>query len=277
MTTVLPATRTAREIADLAVRALHDEADLTPKPGLVDRRGQGAHADMSLAMLHDSAEALHGCLEQCALAGEAVPVGLELRTTIGAIGRAGERTMLATTGGVNTHRGALWALGLISTALGAGATDIAETLHTAAALARIPDPVRDSRAPTSHGAHVRRRYGVAGARGEAEAGFPHVTRYAMPAVHAGQAHLALLTLIAHLNDTCVLHRGGTPGLAAVQRAAHAVVSAGGVETAEGRRHYDVLERLCIDRRLSPGGSGDLLSVALLLHSLSERSTSPCRP
>ncbi len=67
---VLDATTTlaADAIADLAVTALHAEADLTPKPGLVDRRGSGAHADMDLAMLHASAESLRGAFTECALA-----------------------------------------------------------------------------------------------------------------------------------------------------------------------------------------------------------------
>ena len=42
-------------LADLAVDALIDEADLSPKPGLVDRRGSGAHTDLHLGLMHASA------------------------------------------------------------------------------------------------------------------------------------------------------------------------------------------------------------------------------
>ena len=104
------------EIADTAVAAMYAEADLTPKPGLVDRRGGGAHTDMDVAMLHRSAEALHGALTECASAARTSAINVDLRARIGAIGRAGETKMLAATGDVNTHRGALWALGWAITA-----------------------------------------------------------------------------------------------------------------------------------------------------------------
>ena len=112
----------AERIADAAVRALLTEALLTPKPGLVDAAGRHSHPDMNLALLTCSAKALRDPLQQCADAVRAMPLGLELRAHIGAIGRAGECRMLAATGGVNTHRGALWALGLLSAGVAATET-----------------------------------------------------------------------------------------------------------------------------------------------------------
>jgi triphosphoribosyl-dephospho-CoA synthase len=265
-----------REIADLAVSALHNEVDLTPKPGLVDRRGPGAHTDMTRAVLHDSAESLHTALCECAVAANELPTGPALRARIGVIGRAGERAMLATTAGVNTHRGALWALGLLSTAVGADATTAADAVAIAAQLARLPDPAHEPQTVVSHGAHARRRYGVTGALGEAQAGFPHVMRYALPALRSGQALDALVVLMAHLDDTCLLHRGGTGGLSAVQRAAQAVVAAGGISTVEGRQRFWILDRICATRRLSPGGAGDLLAVTLFLDSLDIRRAASCK-
>src|SRR5690348_7007218 len=90
-------------IAGAAVDALLAEALLTPKPGLVDASGRRSHPDMSLAMLTASAEALRDPLQQCADAALRLPLGMDLRMHIGAIGRDGERRMLAATGGVNTH------------------------------------------------------------------------------------------------------------------------------------------------------------------------------
>ena len=269
------------EIADLAVKAIRAEADLTPKPGLVDRRGSGAHADMDLAMLHASADSLHTAFAQCASAATQSATITELRACLGDIGRAGERTMLAATGGVNTHRGALWALGLLSAGAAFGLDD---AVAVAARLATIPDP--HVTAERSHGAQVRRRYGVFGAAGEAQAGFPHVCLHAVPALRdarrcgadEGSARLwALLALMATLDDTCVLHRGGRDGLRALQSGAQAVLDAGGIGTAQGRRLFTVLDELCLVRRLSPGGSGDLLSVTVFLDALNERGSQPCRP
>ncbi|KQY07700.1 hypothetical protein ASD37_15100 [Mycobacterium sp. Root135] len=271
------------QIADLAVEAIRAEADLTPKPGLVDQRGSGAHSDMNLAMLHASADALHSAFVECASAATSFDADPELRAQLGVIGRAGERTMLAATGGVNTHRGALWAMGLLSAgAARAGTLDGA--VDVTARLAAIPDP--HVTAATSHGAQARRRYGVGGAAGEAQAGFPHVRLHALPALQAareagadeGTARLtALLALMATVDDTCVLHRGGTDGLRALQSGAKAVLDADGIGTVHGRRRLGELDELCLTRRLSPGGSGDLLSVTLFLDALDERYSQSCRP
>jgi triphosphoribosyl-dephospho-CoA synthase len=275
---------TSSAIAELAVAAIRAEADLTPKPGLVDQRGRGAHSDMNLSMLHRSAESLRTSFIECATAATQLTIGPELRERLGEVGRAGERAMLAATGGVNTHRGALWALGLLSAgaAIGGGP---AGAIGVAAQLAAIPDR-NATGTPKSHGAHARLRYGVTGAAGQAQAGFPHVRRHALPALHAarrlgadeGTARLeALLSLMATLDDTCVLHRGGSGGLRAVQAGAQAVVNAGGFRTSEGRRRFTALDDMCLTRRLSPGGSGDLLSATVFLDALDERVAQPCRP
>src|SRR5580658_4820927 len=159
----------AEHLADRAVHALIAEAMLTPKPALVDQRGSGAHEDLNLDCLLRSAAALRGSFTCMALHASAGPAGLPLRDKLGAIGRQGEERMLAATGGRNAHRGAIWVLGLLIAAV-------------AAALARLPDrhaPVRPS-----HGLRVCARFGVSGARGEAAAGFPHVMKVGLPALHS---------------------------------------------------------------------------------------------
>lgn len=268
------------DIAELAVTAIRSEAELTPKPGLVDRRGSGAHTDMDLDMLLASAEALRDAFVDCAAAARELTVGGDLRALIGRIGRAGEAQMLEATGGVNTHRGALWALGLLSAGAAVGGS-LAGAVDVAARLAAIPD--RDAVPTTSHGALARQRHGARGAAGEAQAGFPHVRLYALPALRGARrsgadestARLdALLALMARLDDTCVLHRGGPAGLRAIQSGTRAVLSAGGIGTTQGRRHFTALDDLCLMRRLSPGGSGDLLSATLFLDALDERRS--CR-
>lgn len=266
----------AERVASLAVSALHDEVELTPKPGLVDGRGPGAHRDMSAALLHDSADCLAAPLRECASAGAELDIGPQLRARIGVIGRTGEAAMLSITRGVNTHRGALWALGLLSTAIGAGATGITEIVSTAATLARLPDPAAPTSPAISHGALARRRYGASGALGQAQSGFPVVTGHALPALRTGGPLVALLALMANLDDTCVLHRGGVTGLIDVQRGARAALEAGGPKTPAGARRFDSLDRLCATRRLSPGGAGDLLAVTLFLDAVDGWS-SPCNP
>ena len=265
-----------KRIATLAVASLRGEALLTPKPGLVDRRGSGSHGDMNLDLLMRSADALHDAFVQCAQAALDLAPGTRLRVRVGRVGRRGEQQMLAATGGVNTHRGALWALGLLAAgvAVGGGA---AEAASFASRLAAIPDLSVPPQGPlASNGQRVRRRYGVEGAGGEACAGFPHVMHAALPALRAGRERSAdeasarldaLLAVMASLADTCVLHRGGPERLATVQAGAAAVLREGGCATAAGRSRLGELDALMRHRRLSPGGSGDLLAAALFLDSI----------
>jgi triphosphoribosyl-dephospho-CoA synthase len=264
----------AERLADLAVDTLIDEADLSPKPALVDRRGNGAHTDLHLGLMHASALSLWSAFKGMAEAAiEFGEVGVPLREAVGRIGREGEQDMLATTGGVNTHRGAIWALGLLVAAVAlepeaAGASSI--TLR-AARLALLDD--RYAPRPLSHGALVAQRYGARGAREEAQLGFPAVIQRALPqlkrsraAGHGEQnARLdALLAVMTELADTCVLYRAGEHGLQTMQLGAKAVLDAGGSASLAGRRRLHELDQQLIALNASPGGAADLLAACLFI-------------
>ncbi|WP_085709089.1 MULTISPECIES: triphosphoribosyl-dephospho-CoA synthase [unclassified Pseudomonas] len=264
----------ADRLADLAVDALIDEADLSPKPALVDRRGNGAHTDLHLGLMHASALALWPAFKEMAEAAlEFGEIGLPLREAIGRIGREGEQAMLATTHGVNTHRGAIWALGLLVTAaaLDTKTTSAGAVTLRAARLALLDD--RHAPRPLSHGAQVAQRYGARGAREEAQLGFPSVVQRGLPqlkrsraAGHGEQnARLdALLAIMTDLADTCVLYRAGEPGLHVMQHGAQAVLDAGGSASLTGRRRLHELDQQLIALNASPGGAADLLAATLLL-------------
>lgn len=268
----------ARELSDLAVAVLLEEAELTPKPALVDRRRNGAHHDLDLARLQRSARALHDGFAAVARAAVDEKTPLRLREEFGRIGREMEQRMRAATGGSNAHRGAIWALGLlVAAAARRGADRRAASLVTAAAaLARLPDPGTAADRQLSHGERVRLRYGVAGARGEAQAGFPHAVRVGLPVLRAARhrgvpedcARLdALVAIMARLDDTCLLHRGGRAALGAAKAGARAVLDAGGTAVPAGRQRLDRLHSELMARWASPGGSADLLSVTLFLDRL----------
>jgi triphosphoribosyl-dephospho-CoA synthase len=264
----------AERLADLAVDALIDEADLSPKPALVDRRGNGAHTDLHLGLMHASALALWPAFKEMAQAAiEMGEVGLPLREAIGLIGREGEQAMLATTNGVNTHRGAIWALGLLvaAVALEPQSTAAGAIALRAARLALLDD--RYAPRPLSHGAQVAQRYGVRGAREEAQLGFPAVIQRALPqlkrsraAGHGEQnARLdALLAIMTNLADTCVLYRAGEEGLNTMQLGAQAVLDAGGSASLAGRRRLHELDQQLIALNASPGGAADLLAACLFI-------------
>ncbi|MGA2191180.1 MAG: triphosphoribosyl-dephospho-CoA synthase [Steroidobacteraceae bacterium] len=270
----------ALELADLAVDVLIAEALLTPKPALVDRRGSGAHRDLNLTLLLRSARSLHGTfLQMAALAAGREP-NQALREGLALIGRAGERDMLAATGGRNAHRGAIWVIGLLVSAQvisGAGASP-GEIAVQAGRIAAFPD--RYSAPLDSHGAHVCRRYGVPGARGEARAGFPHVVKVGLPAMWAARARGAdetcarldaLMAIMTSLGDTCLLHRGGLPALEAAQAGARAVLAAGGSSTTAGWQALLRLDADLVARYASPGGCADLLAACLFLDRVQPRS------
>ncbi|MGO4125993.1 triphosphoribosyl-dephospho-CoA synthase [Inquilinus sp. YAF38] len=268
-------------LADLAAWALVEEAELTPKPGLVDRRGPGAHRDLDLDTLRRSARALRPAFRAMAEAARGRVPDQALREELAAIGRVGEIHMMAATGGSNTHRGAIWALGLLlaGTAI-AGSADPCRIAATAAAIAQWPDRFAPQRA--SNGEKVRQAHGAAGARGEAQAGFPHVVAVALPALRASrsagasetEAQLdALLAVMASLDDTCLLHRGGRPALEAAQAGARAVLAAGGTATPAGCAALQALDADLLARWVSPGGSADLLAATLFLDRI-DRSFAP---
>ncbi|UOB23770.1 triphosphoribosyl-dephospho-CoA synthase [Pseudomonas orientalis] len=262
----------ADRLADRAVDALIDEADLSPKPALVDRRGNGAHSDLHLGLMHASALSLWPMFKQMAeVAIEMGEVSLSLREALGRIGREGEQAMLATTGGVNTHRGAIWALGLLTAA---AALDPGSVTLNAARLALLND--RYAPQPLSHGAQVAQRYGARGAREEAQLGFPSVTQRGLPQLHksrqqnAGEQNArldALLAIMTELADTCVLYRAGYDGLTAMQQGAQAVLDAGGSATLAGRRQLHALDEQLLALNASPGGAADLLAACLFIDRL----------
>jgi triphosphoribosyl-dephospho-CoA synthase len=260
-------------LADAAVRALIDEALLTPKPALVDQRGSGAHRDLDLNVLLRSARALRSGFYEMALAAGTRPSGITLRELLGAIGRAAEQAMLLATGGANAHRGAIWVLGLLvaGRARGVPCERPAATAARAARIARLPD--RHAAAIASHGMAVRARYGVGGARAEAAAGFPHVVDIGLPALwqarEAGTeescARLdALMAIMARLDDTCLLHRGGRAALRVAQGGARRVLALGGSASVTGRRALLALDAALQRRYASPGGCADLLAACLFL-------------
>ncbi|NKJ22353.1 triphosphoribosyl-dephospho-CoA synthase [Dyella sp. SG609] len=264
-------------LAGQVTGALLDEVMLAPKPGLVDPRHRGAHSDMHWQLLSRSAHALRPGFQAMALAAYRQPAGSALRERIGALGREAEAAMLAATGGINTHRGAIWALGLLAVAAAQAPDELtpAAIAARAGSLARMPD--RHAPEHTGHpGERACRRYGVGGARGQAQAGFPHVLGHGLPTLRGARAqgateHAArldaLLAIMATLDDTCVLSRGGPEALQALQAGARRAL-AHGCATLAGRRELRRLDRELLSRHVSPGGAADLLAASLLLDRIS---------
>jgi len=267
----------AARLASLATQSLLDEARLSPKPGLVDSRGSGAHQDLTLALMERSAHSLTPTFYALALHSWQRPADIALRQKVGQLGRVGEQQMMAATGGVNTHRGAIWALGLLVSAVAMNPTSLAaqDIAQRAAELAVLADTL--SPKSFSKGARAVQHYQVPGAREEAQQGFPHVMQRALPQLwrsraagaSEAQAQLnALLAIMTTLADTCVLSRGGMSALQAMHLGAAQVLAAGGVQHRAGRDRLAQLEKRMLVDNVSPGGAADLLSATLFLDGIS---------
>jgi triphosphoribosyl-dephospho-CoA synthase len=271
-------------LAALATQSLIAEAQLTPKAGLVDRRGSGAHYDLSLKLMTKSAIVLEPYFAAMAACSEAQALSKNLRTELAEIGRDAERAMYKVTQGSNSHKGAIWILGLLVAAAARGKSQSArEMVAVAGSIARLPDRAQPEL--VTHGDIVRNRYGAAGARGEATSGFPHVIQFGLPAMRNRRTQKfpeeicrldALLSVMAELDDTCVLYRGGVEALDAVKSGAKAVLVAGGYGSANGRQQMRKLERELIPRHVSPGGSADLLAATIFLDTVERGQNEVCK-
>ncbi|MFB7370801.1 triphosphoribosyl-dephospho-CoA synthase [Streptomyces sp. NPDC056222] len=234
--------------------------------GVALASGPGA-GEVDPGALRWSAEALGpGLAAMAAVARRVGAPSKELRAELGAVGRATERDMARADGGRGLHHGALWPLGLLvaGAVLAPGGTP-EESTGFARRIATHPDP-RAPRTPTV-GSAMSVRFGAAGAKGEARAGFPHVRRAleALDAARRGGARepeariRTLLVVMTTLQDTGLLHAAGPHGLREVQDGARDVV--------EGRLALDDFDRRLRERGLRPRGSGHLLAAALFLDGL----------
>ena len=275
----------AARIGALAAQALRDEVCATPKPGLVDRNNTGSHKDMDLNTFLRSADALEGYFITCTtlgMEGRSLPPEV-LFSHLRAAGLEAEAAMFAATDGINTHKGAIYTLGVLCGAIGYRWTaerPVAETdvlLDTCAALtaasAAADFAAVDRADPKTAGERLYLQYGLRGIRGEVADGLPALRSRGLPAFRRALADghtaeesgiLALLHLIAHTDDTTLWHRGGRDGAAYAQRAAADLLKASPFPTAE---QIAALDRDFIARRLSPGGCADLLAVLFFLHRL----------
>lgn len=265
--------RASDEIDRLAIWSLHAEVGLYPKAGLVSVVDAGSHEDMDAGTFRRSADALTGYFGEMARAGAR---GADF-AALKAIGIEAERRMFAATGGVNTHRGAIFSLGLLAAAAGLCRTSPGppDPLRICRTVERWGRPILESRVPrdTSHGAQVHVRYGAPGAREEAASGFPTIAFHTLPAFRAAYAQTGSLELaalqafyaaMAVLDDNNLLYRGGIDGLTQARGLAQDFLSAGGMLVPGGRARAVALHRRFVARRLSPGGSADLLIATLFL-------------
>lgn len=272
----------AQAVGQLASRSLLREMELTPKPGLVDQANSGAHRDMDLATFRASLAAISPWFPvffQQGVAGHRI-AARDFLSHLRISGMDCERAMFAATGGVNTHKGSVFSLGLLCAAAGrlfARGEDLESDEVCAEVALMCADLVQSEltapAAARSAGERLYWQHGLTGARGEAQSGFATARAHGVaPYVRARANGMdeeralleALLHLMAHNPDTNLVARGGLPGLGWVQTEAMRLLARPSPTTPVRKEQLAVLDQLLVARHLSPGGSADLLAVSWFL-------------
>lgn len=281
----------AQKTAQQAQRALLYEVAITPKPGLVDRANAGAHTDMDLFTFIDSACALREYFEAC------VRTGLDFRgknprdcfDALRTPGLLAEQAMKDATGGVNTHKGAIFSLGVYCAALGMGydgsGSDVTAAFMRCAEMTRERMAQELERIETQEaqtfGEAIYKKSRIGGVRAEAASGFAAVREASLPRLHAAlEAGLnlndaglcALVSLMACTQDTNAVRRGGEALASQLRESAAALDGRIAGALAEGslsgqidsvKQELARWDEELREKRISPGGCADLLALTLL--------------
>lgn len=281
----------AHSIGLAAVRALYTELALEPKPGLVSFRDTGSHQDMNASTFLRSLFALRHYFALMARAGCA---GAPL-PKLQALGLQAEARMLLATHGINTHRGAVFGLGLLCASAGqlqargldATAPHLRATLLATWGSALI-DKAHIARCgtSTSHGQQAARCHGLRSAAEEAALGFPCLFEVAWPALQQAQVAgvgdraarvQALFATLAVLDDTNLVHRGGMAGLRFAQSLARQFLADGGVLQPDWLSQARAIHTALVQRNLSPGGAADVLASACWMNAVCESCRHGSKP
>jgi len=257
-------------IASLAYQALIQEVQTTPKPGLVDLQNSGSHRDMDLYTFINSAKSLRQYFYEAVAIGKENLSPADTFAKLRAAGMAAEKAMFAATGGINTHKGAIFTMGLLCAA--ATRQDIFGfcAAMTAGITQQDFGGITEENAVTA-GQKLYVRHGITGIRGQAEKGFPAVRYVGLPMLTAGLEKglslndagcAALLHILCAVEDTNLIARSDVPTAQRVVEHITAILEDTPYPTGDT---LDALDRWLIEKNLSPGGSADLLAATYFLH------------
>lgn len=274
------------QIGTFCASALLSEVCASPKPGLVDLMNNGAHRDMNLFTFMESIAVIQPYFTKFAEVGCSLDsIGEDTLGKIRPLGIECEKSMFRATKGVNTHKGAIFSLGILAAAAGYCYVNLydlsSDTVCNAAGII-ARESVKDFLLPSdasdvTKGRELYAAYGITGIRGEAASGFQSVRKYALPVmrelfINGGCSEndiylQVLLHLMTQVVDTNVISRCGIDAMEYVKNTARDALEAGGALSPEGREKLFKMDEEYIKRNISPGGCADLLSVAIVLYLL----------
>lgn len=250
-------------IAHLATRALQAELDTTPKPGLVDKRDNGAHRDMDHALMLRSIRALHPYFIRLAQLGCSSPQ--PPHDDIVRIGIEAERAMFEATGGVNTYKGALFSMGLAVVAAG-GAALCHNTNAMSSSIAALA-----SRFPITkgtHGSEAKTRACLKGALDNARDGYRLLFEAWLPfyetcveSADPYALHKTLLRIMCDLDDTNIVYRTSLATMLQVKEESKQLLQSFSI------MRLETMNSKFMRCNISPGGSADMLSLVVFLYSV----------
>lgn len=285
----------SHRLAIYAQQALLYEAVLFPKPGLVDPVDNGSHEDMDIFTLMDSISCLYSGFQKFALKGllwdgypkelfqELRPIGIDL-----------EKRMFKETKNVNTHKGAIFSMGIFLSAAGLVLQEyldfndefpIFEERDTEKVFqfikkmtkGLVAEDFKDvhHKKDLSHGEMLYLKYGFKGIRGEAEAGYPIIKKHILPKMRSQNKQLSLkirlheilFMLMANVDDSNVVYRGGMEALDLVKKEASNFLKRENLTQENLDESISKINHLFVEKNISPGGSADLLSVSIFLGKL----------
>lgn len=275
-----------QKVGQYLTQAILLEVSTHPKPGLVTRLSNGAHKDMSIFTFMMSSAVLSKAFNDLQDIGQAHRGTLaELFCKLRSYGVGAEAELLRGTKGVNTQRGILFAGGIVSAVSGYAmnmglSRDALLPMIKEMAAGLVAKELKNlDHAAMTAGEKLYYKYGITGIRGEVENGFPSVVNYGLPAledafnkgatINDALVH-ALIALMTAVEDSNVIWRTDYETLLEVQRIAKNILSLGSVFTEKGRMAIAETERYFLQRRISPGGSADLLSVTITLYLLEHK-------
>ncbi len=253
-------------IASLAYQALVQEVCTTPKPGLVDEENNGSHKDMDLPLFLKSAATLRIYFYEAARCADFASLRKK--------GIAAEKAMLSATNGVNTHKGAIFTMGLLCCAAGKGKADILRecALMTRGIVEADLGGLTEETAQTA-GARLYVKHRITGIRGQAEKGFPALRYVGLPVLKNGLAAgltlndagcAALLHILCAVEDTNLIARSDLNTARQITGQVAALLE----DTPyPARQVLEALDRQFVEKNLSIGGSADLLAATYFLHFL----------
>lgn len=267
-------------------QAIFLEVCTHPKPGLVTRLSKGAHNDMSILTFAMSSAVLGQAFS------DLQDIGMthngsekELFAKVRSYGILAEKELLRVTKGVNTQRGILFAGGLVSAAAGYAYNQGFDKENIISIVMKMTDGLVESELEKldlevkTAGEKLYKEYGITGIRGEVEKGFPSVLNYGLPALAEAFGKGAslndallhsLISLMTVVEDSNVIWRTDVEMAENVKNIAKDIISAGSIFTSQGWEKIKQAEKYFCSRRISPGGSADLLSVTIGLYLIENK-------